>query len=74
MVGDELIIMGLSAGGYTIVQNSGQNIIASNRITTTGVGGSLSTTNQYDAITLRCMSANLTWGTPAGLQGIFTIV
>lgn len=73
-VGDEIIIMGFSAGGYSITQGAGQQIIVSPDTTTFGVGGSLASTNQYNAISLRCMVANSIWGVPASPQGVFTIV
>ena len=73
-VGDELIIMGLSSGGYSISQYAGQQIIVAPDTTTLGIGGSLSTTNRYCAITLRCMVANSIWGVSSGTQDAFTIV
>lgn len=73
-VGDELIILGLSANGYSIAQLTGQQIIIAPSTTTLGVGGSLTATNRYDAITLRCMVANSTWGVSSNPQGTFTIV
>ena len=73
-VGDELIIMGLSASGYSIAQAAGQQIIIAPDTTTLGVGGSLATTNRYDAITLRCIVSNTIWGVSSGIQGAFTIV
>ncbi len=73
-IGDEIVVMGFSSGGYSIAQNVGQQIIIASDTTTSGAGGSITTTNQYDAITLRCMMANTIWGTPCGVQGIFTIV
>lgn len=73
-VGDELIILGLSASGYSIAQLTGQQVIIAPSTTTLGVGGSLTTTNRYDAITLRCMVANSIWGVSSNPQGTFTIV
>ena len=73
-IGDELIILGLSANGYSVVQLTGQQIIIAPSTTTLGVGGSLTTTNRYDAITLRCMVANSIWGVSSNPQGTFTIV
>jgi len=73
-VGDELIIMGFSASGYSIAQATGQQIIIAPNTTTLGVGGSLSTTNRYNAITLRCLIADTIWGVSSGPQDVFTIV
>ena len=73
-IGDELIIMGFSSNGYSITQAAGQQIIIAGDTTTLGVGGSIATTNQYDAITLKCMVANSIWGVSAAVQGIYTII
>jgi hypothetical protein len=73
-VGDELVIMGLSSGGYSIAQLAGQQIIIAPDATTIGTGGSLSTTNHYCAITLRCMVASSIWGVSCSPQDAFTIV
>lgn len=54
-------VVGLGAGGWRIAQNSGQNIQVGNQTTTTGVAGSLSSTNRYDSIDLLCVVANTTW-------------
>lgn len=51
-VGDVIQILGLGAGGWKIAQNSGQKIRLGNAVTTIGVGGSISSTNQYDTIYL----------------------
>jgi hypothetical protein len=60
-IGDYVEITGFSAGGWTIAQAAGQLIHIGNQVTTTGVGGSLSSTNQYDCVRLRCLVANTTW-------------
>ncbi len=73
-VGDELILLGLSSGKYTITQLAAQQIIIAPNTTTPGIGGSLSATNQYCAVTLRCMVANTIWGLAAGSQDAFTFV
>jgi len=59
-IGDEIQIMGESAAGWTIAQNAGQNIQIGNVSTTIGVGGSVSSLNRYDCITIRCRVANTT--------------
>lgn len=60
-VGDEQRVIGLGAGGWKIAQNSGQLINFGNQVTTTGVGGSLASSNQFDTIHLKCTVANTTW-------------
>lgn len=51
-------VAGKGAGGWTIAQNAGQTIHFGNQDTTTGAGGSLSSTNQYDSIDLLCITAD----------------
>ena len=45
-------------GEWRIAQNAGQIIHFGNQDTTTGIGGYLDSTNQYDAIQLLCKAAN----------------
>lgn len=56
--GTEIAVVGKAAGLYTIAQNAGQTIHFGNQNTTTGVAGSISSTNQYDVIYLLCTVAN----------------
>jgi hypothetical protein len=46
------------SGGWKIAQNSGQQINFGTASTTSGVGGSLASTKQYDAVYLLCTTAN----------------
>lgn len=59
--GDTIAIMGFGAGGWTIAQNANQKIIVGGKISTVGVGGSVSSTNQYDAIELACTPNTNFW-------------
>jgi hypothetical protein len=72
-VGDEIEIIGLGAGGWSIAQNAGQLIHLGSSTTTTGVGGSLASTNRYDSMTLVCIVTNTTW-TVRGPVGNITVV
>lgn len=54
-------VQGNAVGGWLIAQNIGQTINFSSTPTTTGTGGSLASTNQYDAVELICVVANTTW-------------
>jgi hypothetical protein len=47
-----------SQNGWTIAQNAGQTIHFLGDNTTTGIGGSLASTTQYDCIELVCIVAN----------------
>lgn len=51
-------IIGKGSGLWTIVQAAGQTIHYGSSNTTTGVGGSLSSTLQYDVVTLLCTIAD----------------
>lgn len=59
--GTEIEVSGLGAGGWTIAQNASQLIHFNASVTTTGVGGSLSSLTQYNAVTLRCVVDSTTW-------------
>jgi len=48
-------------GGWTIAQNSGQDIHIGSAVSTTGVGGSVSSTNTFDSLVLLCTVADTTW-------------
>jgi len=73
IVGDKIEVDGLGSGGFTIAQNAGQLIHLGSQVTTIGVAGSISSTNQYDNLRLRCIVINTTW-TVEGPVGNFTIV
>lgn len=71
-IGSKMRIQGLGAGGWKIAQNASQNIKRSANTTTTGTGGSITSTNLYDAIELVCIVANTTWAV-RNSQGTLTI-
>lgn len=56
--GTVVAVVGKAAGLWTLAQNSGQTIHFAGVNTTTGVGGSLSSSKQYDAVFLLCTIAN----------------
>ncbi len=60
-IGDSVQLAGKGAGGWKIAQNAGQTIHFIDTDTTTGVGGSLDSTKQYDAVELVCITANTDW-------------
>ncbi len=72
--GDKISIIGNGAGGWTLTQNASQAIIIGSSITTAGVAGSISSTNQYDSIELTCVQANLVWQVNSAPQGNITVV
>jgi hypothetical protein len=63
----------VGALGWQIAQNAGQSIAFGSSTTTVGGGGSLTSTNQWDAVRLLCVVANLKW-TVLSVQGNLTVV
>jgi hypothetical protein len=57
-IGDYYKIVGYGAGGWTVAQNASQQINVGNEATTSGTGGSVSSSNQYDAVEIYCGTAN----------------
>lgn len=72
-LGDEIQIMGLSAGGWTIVENASQNIRIGSVVTTTTTG-SLSSSNRYDCVKLEGLVANTTMTVTASQTAGFGVV
>jgi hypothetical protein len=72
-VGKVVRVAGKGAGGWKIAQNASENIRFGNQVTTTGTGGYLASTNQYDAVELICTVADTTW-TVISSQGNITYV
>jgi hypothetical protein len=71
-VGDTYIIVGGSSGGWTVAQPASVQCHLGNSATTSGVGGSLASSNQYDSATITCVASNVF--TVYGVQGNITIV
>jgi hypothetical protein len=72
-LGDTIQIVGKGAGLYKVAQNAGQTIHFINTDTTTGVGGSLTAIEQYAALELVCITANIEWAV-LDSAGNFTVV
>ena len=66
-------LSGLSTGSWKIAQPAGVQIHYGNQNTTRGVTGSLTSTNQYDAIEMVCVVANTDWTVSSGTQGNITV-
>lgn len=73
-VGDTVSVQGKGAGLFRIAQNAGQTINFGASATTTGAGGYLEATNQFDSIELLCITANTDWAVLTGPQGTLTVV
>lgn len=56
--GSKIKVVGKGAGGWKIAQNAGQTIKFGKFNTTTGVGGSLDSTDDDDVISLLCTTAD----------------
>jgi hypothetical protein len=72
-IGDEVTVNGKGAGGWKIAQNASQLVHLNSSTTTTGVGGSLASTGQWNNIKLKCVTANTTW-TVQDVIGNITVV
>lgn len=72
-VGDTIVVTGLGSGGWSIAQNSGQTIHVGSLSTTTGIGGSITSTNQYDSITITCVVDNTTWVTRSSIGNLIVV-
>lgn len=58
-VGDIFEIVGFGAGGWVLQANTGQ--VVHNAASPTSSGGTLTTTDRYDCIKIRCVVANTTF-------------
>jgi hypothetical protein len=74
-LGDTIEIIGENAGGWKINQGNNQAIQFGNVATTTGIGGSLSSSNRYDCVTLKCRvaGASTIWVVTSSV-GVLTVV
>ena len=60
-IDDWVEINGKGSGGFTVAQAAGQQIHFGNTSTTLGATGILSSSNQWDNVRLRCVTANTIW-------------
>lgn len=70
--GDEISIMGVVGGLWTITQGAGQKVTIGS--VSSSNGGSVSATSATDSLTLVCVQNNLIWQTLGGPQGNLLIV
>lgn len=71
--GSSLVVVGKGTGLFTVAQNAGQTIHFGATNSTTGAGGSVSSTKQYDVLFLICTIANTDF-TVVDSMGNLTIV
>jgi len=73
-LGSIVEVTGKGAGGWKIAQNAGETIYwDESNSTTTGAGGYLQSTDDYDSIKLICITADTDWGVLSS-KGNITIV
>lgn len=58
---DRIMVVGSVGGSWSIAQNAGQKIYFGTQVTTTGVGGSLSSSANNDCVELICVKTNTDW-------------
>lgn len=71
--GSTFDVVGKGAGGWSIAQNAGQTIHFNSTSTTTGAGGSLASTVQYNTVKLLCTVADTDF-TVIASEGNLTVV
>lgn len=73
VVGDEIDVIGIGSGGFTIAQSSGVTINLGSSATMTGAGGSLSSTDAHDTVSMICTTANTNWSVYAAVGNITVV-
>lgn len=71
--GSIIRIVGKGAGGWKIAQNAGQTINFGNLSTTTGTGGYLASTLQYDCIEMVCITADTSFVVRSSIGNITVV-
>lgn len=71
-VGSKLSVIGRGATGWSIAQAAGQTIHMNSVSTTTGAGGSLASTAQFNTVEMICTIADTDW-TVVGSEGVLTV-
>ena len=59
--GSIVSIVGFGSGGWKLAQNISNQVIISPQNTSLGIGGSVSSTDQFDSLTLICIVTNFIW-------------
>lgn len=66
-------VTGKGVGGWKLAQPASVLVHFGSTVTTTGTGGSLASTNQYDSLRIVCVTANTTWNVLSSV-GSLTVV
>lgn len=72
-VGDVVKCIRRNTGGMVITQAAGQTVHFGSSSTTTGATGSITSNNQYDCLTLRCIVANTDFVVESSTGASFTV-
>lgn len=73
VIGDIIRVTGKGTGGWSIAQNAGQTIFFGTSTTTTGVAGSLDSTEDRDTVELVCVTANDDWNVLSSVGNITVV-
>lgn len=73
-IGDKFEILGKGAGLFKVAQNASQVINFLSAVTTTGVAGSITSTQQYQSIIIRCITANTQFTVEEASGASWTVV
>lgn len=73
-LGDVIFVYGKGAGGWKINQNALQQVTVGKLSSTSGVSGSVASTNQFDTIELRCITSGTSTVWTAKVTGNITVV
>ena len=74
VVGDIIEITGMNTAlGWSVTQGAGQQIFFGTNATTSGVGGSLASTQIRDSIRMVCIVTNLTWNVLSSIGNITVV-
>lgn len=69
-IGSIVRVCGLTAAGWQVTQNAGQQIRFGNLLTTVGAGGSLASTLAGDTVEIVCVTANTGWLVLSGVGNV----
>lgn len=73
VIGSIIKITGKGAGGWRVSQNASGQINFGSLSTTSGTGGSISSTLQFDSIELVCITANNIWNVLSSVGNITVV-
>jgi len=72
-LGSVIVVLLNTGTSWTITQATGQSIRLGNLTTTSGVSGSISSTNTGDSVIMMCTTANTTWSAYASIGNLVIV-